>query len=414
MKISIIKVSKWFILTFSFCMFWYQFQIAISKLIDPPVAETADIFNIADTKLPMITICARNQWNQTSLQNFGYFDNMEFLAGFGGFEEDDYVFAWGAQHNLSYVQLLDGVLNIDTNNPYEVMKPEDKDYESEPIVYETRFYPKFGLCADIQDYRLTKNGDVLLDIEVNMFQQFFDNAYDLYRNNFTAQIFLTDMQLRTKTSLHLQSHWGSSINIENGWDYQYVVKVEHLSIFNPKKPANCREYVDEEYEGTVQEKLHDLFHPLIDCVPPWVSEKDQCTGVINATEEVTDKYWYNTEVYDTFESISDMIDYPAQKRSTKPCTVTRSNVMKNAKKFTEKTLISSMIRFQFDNLVVQRTKMLAYGFSDFLIDLGSSLGLWFGLSVFGITDLGIAALQFVKRMQVVKRRKKKIKIQSEI
>ena len=36
--------------------------------------------------------------------------------------------------------------------------------------------------------------------------------------------------------------------------------------------------------------------------------------------------------------------------------------------------------------------MLAYGFSGFLIDMGSSLGLWFGLSVFGITDLGVVIL----------------------
>ena len=54
---------------------------------------------------------------------------------------------------------------------------------------------------------------------------------------------------------------------------------------------------------------------------------------------------------------------------------------------------------EFDNLVVHRTKMLSYGFSDFLIDLGSSLGLWFGLSVFGITDLGIIAFQAAKKIR---------------
>ena len=57
------------------------------------------------------------------------------------------------------------------------------------------------------------------------------------------------------------------------------------------------------------------------------------------------------------------------------------------------------LTLKFDDLVVHRTKVLAYGFSDFLIDLGSSLGLWFGLSVFGITDLGMTAYQWIKKLK---------------
>ena len=57
------------------------------------------------------------------------------------------------------------------------------------------------------------------------------------------------------------------------------------------------------------------------------------------------------------------------------------------------------LMLKFDDLVVHRTKVLAYGFSDFLIDLGSSLGLWFGLSVFGITDLGMTAYQWIKKLK---------------
>ena len=55
-----------------------------------------------------------------------------------------------------------------------------------------------------------------------------------------------------------------------------------------------------------------------------------------------------------------------------------------------------VLELNFDDQVVFTTKQLAYGPSDFLIDIGSSLGLWFGLSVFGISDLGISAFQWVK------------------
>ena len=56
----------------------------------------------------------------------------------------------------------------------------------------------------------------------------------------------------------------------------------------------------------------------------------------------------------------------------------------------------SGITLKFADKVVYTTKKLAYGPSAFLIDMGSSLGLWFGLSVFGITDLSIFTFQWVK------------------
>ena len=43
--------------------------------------------------------------------------------------------------------------------------------------------------------------------------------------------------------------------------------------------------------------------------------------------------------------------------------------------------------------------MLAYDFSNYLIDIGSSLGLWFGLSVFGLADLMVMILQFANKIK---------------
>ena len=55
---------------------------------------------------------------------------------------------------------------------------------------------------------------------------------------------------------------------------------------------------------------------------------------------------------------------------------------------------------QFDNHVVHTKEMLAYDFSNFLIDIGSSLGLWFGLSVFGLADLVVRILQFANKIRI--------------
>ena len=91
-----------------------------------------------------------------------------------------------------------------------------------------------------------------------------------------------------------------------------------------------------------------------------------------------------------------MDTFPAKETCTKQCTVTRVNIQDNGKE--DGKWIGPFLKLKFDNRVVYKTKVLGYGFSDFLIDMGSSLGLWFGLSVFGITDFGILAWQSVKKL----------------
>ena len=92
-----------------------------------------------------------------------------------------------------------------------------------------------------------------------------------------------------------------------------------------------------------------------------------------------------------------MRNYAAKDKCTKACLVTRSNIFNNGAR---NGFGVGNLKFVFDGIVVKKTKMLAYDFSDFLIDIGSSLGLWFGLSVFGITDLGIMVIQWAENIRI--------------
>ena len=60
------------------------------------------------------------------------------------------------------------------------------------------------------------------------------------------------------------------------------------------------------------------------------------------------------------------------------------------------------IKLSFNPIVQYSGKMLTYNFSSFLIDVGSSLGLWFGLSVLGLTDLSIIIFNFFKNKKFIK------------
>ena len=62
------------------------------------------------------------------------------------------------------------------------------------------------------------------------------------------------------------------------------------------------------------------------------------------------------------------------------CTVTRSNVKKGRGKDSRD---SYTVTLKFDKTIIYSKAEFGYNFSNFLVDLGSAVGLWFEISVFG-------------------------------
>ena len=62
------------------------------------------------------------------------------------------------------------------------------------------------------------------------------------------------------------------------------------------------------------------------------------------------------------------------------CTTTTTTVKKGRDNFKEFTFEVSLM---FDETIIYSKAIIGYDFSNFLVDLGSSVGLWFGISVLG-------------------------------
>jgi hypothetical protein len=176
---------------------------------------------------------------------------------------------------------------------------------------------------------------------------------------------------------------------------KYVVKVEQLSFFDPRNPDDCRSYALVKFDKCVDNEMKKVWKPLINCNPPWLTSEDQCERRMNETTENGIEIMKKT--FETASGIYLMTTFPAKERCFNPCTVAQSIVLLNGKD--TKNYNTSYLNMDFEKRVVYTTKKLAYGPSEFLIDMGSSLGLWFGLSVFGITDLGIMALEWADNMR---------------
>ena len=298
-----VGIIKWLILSFSLFMFCYQTQVAITNLINPPVVDTTEILNIADIFPPLITICPQDQWNTTTLKEFGYnADKIFFLLGLFG--SDQRVLSWAPQENMTYQQQIEALLEV--NEKYTEIK-DTLDGGWIDIENKKRFYPKFGRCVDIVNYTIGENVEL-----------------SVTTNNFKAEVFLTDHKLRTMTNFEISSHWGPSIVIQSKKMEKYLIKVEKLSNFDPRKPDDCVEYNDDTFDKCVDEGLQEVWKPLINCNPPWLSTRDQCNGTVDVTNR--DQILKNQMVSSTYGSIFDMKTFPAKEKCTKPCTVTRLNI----------------------------------------------------------------------------------------
>ena len=70
---------RFIIISVSVGMFCFQFNIALSNILEPPVIDTTYYKRIDEVELPLITVCLTNQTNVPALDNFGYIYGLQFL-----------------------------------------------------------------------------------------------------------------------------------------------------------------------------------------------------------------------------------------------------------------------------------------------------------------------------------------------
>ena len=90
----------------------------------------------------------------------------------------------------------------------------------------------------------------------------------------------------------------------------------------------------------------------------------------------------------------------AEKKCKNPCKK-MTNTLSVISESVEYELYTN-IEFRFKKTVRVEKKVIVYTWFNFIIDVGSSLGLWLGLSALGILDLAIEAFMVAKTWLKVK------------
>ena len=173
-------------------------------------------------------------------------------------------------------------------------------------------------------------------------------------------------------------------------------KITLKEVKNELEDGTCVQFPDaaghQSFGDCVEQENQRKAMQVLGCMPAWMSGKDQCNTKIPQTTASTHySYWLASLVVGSkngfhYESLA----------CRQPC----NHILVNAKllnsKFGKKYK-SHHIHLFFENRMNIERVVLAYDFTSLMVEVGSSLGLWLGLSVVALFDLLVLDLNKMKK-----------------
>ena len=265
-------------------------------------------------------------------------------------------------------------------------------------VYFTSFYGPAGKTSTVLPYGqcqhlqgpphqlLETKGDFKNVVRVFIRNVLKDGVY---------QVFVSDPAAAPKFQLPKPLLIGD--RIEGLYKYKYSTVYYYNVILKETRmeldDGSCVDYPDaaghDSYANCVEEENQRKILPVLGCMPPWLSEKTPCDKPVTKLKEHKPVLSWISSI---FTKSKKGFHYETES-CLLPCTqISVQAIFQDVKYFSS----SPRVKFNlfFDETVKVERVGIAYGVEELLVEVGSCLGLWLGLSVVGIFD--IIVLMFVK------------------
>ena len=166
--------------------------------------------------------------------------------------------------------------------------------------------------------------------------------------------------------------------------------------------GSCVDYPDaaghESYADCVEEENQRKILPVLGCMPPWLSDTLPCNQpILKSTDELKRiQKW----IFSIFSKSKTSFYYEAES-CTLPCTqIAVHTTLQDIKHVGQAKTFSLKFNMFVDEIVKVERIGLAYGTVDLLVEVGSCLGLWLGLSVVGIFDILVVVLVKIRNIKI--------------
>ena len=251
---------KQLILAISICLFTCQMWTAWQKYQSEPTMVSKGTKRLFDLNKPLLlTVCKLDQFDPDKASQLGYSSFTDFVAG--EIASNKSVLSWNG--------LDDGLTPNETMNT--IFKSEMVHVKRGFVNSTMRFILPYGFCqvavGPTPDIIHKGTNDILIEIKK-------PGQYTVYISD---QALSTPHQINslmsgTRVKIHTQT--GSYIR-----EY-FRVHLKEENLLDTNK--DCTAYPDKSghvsYAQCIEEENRSKMLPLVGCLAPWMSNKDQCTG----------------------------------------------------------------------------------------------------------------------------------------
>ena len=346
-------------------IFLYQIYSSFEKYLDKPIVQETSTVSIDDiNKLPIIYICQDAQFDYAKASSNGYSTMLKFLVGN---LDNSNVFTWTGKHgNQSFAKLQQFLYNVNYSSTFvHSSETRDKDYHFTQYYNDSIFIFPYGYCMKLR--KPTK------DIQVQSIVE--------------TDVILTDPALENQIMIPgIQYGTFGFSPTPDGLFQSYYYEIE-LSIHDSsvQDGRTCMDYgrAESSYGECIESVFKNTFLRWLGCLPPWVQNGSNRTCETNMIKVLSDEQI----IYDISKEMDKLVTgYESDmfQQCMQPCVTMKLNY--NLRRHILKRLYWSDMKLMFKEKVTVFKDVFAYDEFNLVVDIGSALGLWLGLSALSIFD----------------------------
>ncbi len=333
-------------------------KFSLRKYVERPVSQAIFTVELDQVKKPLIYVCEDGQFNETISKQYGYAYPGKFWTGEVQCMQNA---SWSGNHgDKSFLELRRMFYQHDYTNFYAfVLNHTSEDWEE--AKHKIEFVNPSGFCMNLSE--VITGSELISTVK-------------------KSTLFLVDPYYANSIKMLGRENYllafGRQVNgLFEGASYDVKIELHDLSVMDG---TTCVDYekLGTSYGKCLEFGWKDFMKKWFGCLLPWIS--DELHPICQFVEKKTES------VYKAFLKLEKFF-LDIQIKAYNPCLPPCHKMSFKLKKVEDWTNGNiSMLRFDISEKVTVYTDYYAYDEFSFIVDLGSALGLWLGLSAVSIVE----------------------------
>ena len=339
-------------------------QNSLWKYLSKPIVQQHSKTSLHDIERPIIYVCQENQFKYSESPNYGYQYQKHFTSGNIG----NGNFSWKGKHgNLSYRELQKRLYQYNYTNPnlnvWEYVNETWIEPRSEPELF---YIPAYGFCMKLKH-------DYVPSVAIGGEKDF--------------TFLIADPSTANRLKISYVGNGIASLVQNPDKTYDYFTYRMDITLYNAYvfEGMECRDYskIGSSYGECIENIMEKKLIEWYGCIAPWFPKNTSLVCEEDIEMKINDKMTMVNAVDQLHMLISGQ-DLSIFSTCLKPC-LTMDLKLRLVHK------VSNMVdnggaEISLNDEVVVHTAVIAYDMFNLVVDLGSALGLWLGLSALSIFD----------------------------